>query len=497
MNRFQLLRRRAPALAAALACLVIAPTAGAEDGVPIAGDPLDLAALTDAVLAGMPVLDPGLAALPAAALPVPVATVAAPPVPLPLEPISLEAQVPATSEPAHEPATSGPPDLAIDLTPEAVAAVETGVAAGPVPTSPPPQQHPVEPAASALGAGGAVADAPLASAEEAPVPEPQLAPAPPQYQPAQPQYQPPANAPALTTPPAPAAAPDAGAQNWDWTWSCGGSKPNVQPPVIQADVLPRNWNWNWDWNCGGGTTDTEKRPAEVGAQYHGVITQYHPVNVNISIRIASPGDNGAVTQTNVILASALQPLAAVGSAVDAAFGIAQLPPASAPEADVDTAPTENLEQQPDLEPAPIAAAVVPPSKRASREEAVAPKRKLSFTAEAADAPVLASPVAGPNVTPWATTPVVPRRLQPAATDGHRGRTQLRRPTRRPQPPLRTPVYTAGSFGTAPLGGSDGGFQLALLLVPFALALVDSVRRTVRDTAPPVGSAHQSRRERPG
>ena len=38
------------------------------------------------------------------------------------------------------------------------------------------------------------------------------------------------------------------------------------------------------------------------SQYQPVTSQYQPINVNISIRIASPGNDGPVTQTNLALA---------------------------------------------------------------------------------------------------------------------------------------------------------------------------------------------------
>jgi len=534
MHRLDLSCRRAGGLAAAFACLLLAPAARADGGVTVTGDPVDLAALlAAAAMAGLPAaglptaalpaaaspaLDPGVAPLPALPAPIP-----SPPDPSTIEPSTIEVippQAPAA------PAISLLPDPEADSSAEPTTGLATeageaaaGVATEPHPITPPqPQPQFSQPAAGASSADGAVADASLASAGGAPVPEPQLAPAPPhtqpaqqqpaqhqppQYQPAPPQYQPPGTAEAQTAPAAPAGAQS----NWDWSWSCGGSQPiavpAALPPSLSSNSLPRNWNWNWDWNCGMGKTDTDKNPGEVEPQYHGVSTQYHPINVNISIRIASPGENGPVTQTNIILAAALPPLAAAATTFDAALDLAQAPLLSTLDPNLGLTQAESSEPRPTPVPAATAAAASPGERapagltQSARSVAERPTTTPS-TAVAAPAPLTASRVAAPpDVTPWATTPVVPRRLRPAATDGHRGRPQLRRPTRRPLPPPRAPVFTAGSFGAAPLGGSDGGFRLALLLVPFALALVDSVRRTVRDTAPPVTSAHGSRRERPG
>ena len=71
--------------------------------------------------------------------------------------------------------------------------------------------------------------------------------------------------------------------------------------------FPRNylqqiWNWNWNWNCGGNTNANANSGSQSSSQYQPVTSQYQPINVNISIRIASPGNDGAVTQTNLALA---------------------------------------------------------------------------------------------------------------------------------------------------------------------------------------------------
>ena len=99
---------------------------------------------------------------------------------------------------------------------------------------------------------------------------------------------------------------------------------------------------------------------------------------------------------------------------------------------------------------------------------------------------------------WTARPVVSKRLQPAKPAAHRNRPKHRRPTRHPHTPMRAPVIPVGSGGASSSGGSDGGGSgLALLLVPFLFALVDSARRSVRDITPPMGRAHLERQERPG
>jgi hypothetical protein len=74
----------------------------------------------------------------------------------------------------------------------------------------------------------------------------------------------------------------------------------------------------------------------------------------------------------------------------------------------------------------------------------------------------------------------------------------RSPSRRPAPPVQAPVLASG-FAGGTSGGADGGGWplLALLLVPFSLALVDGARRMGRDAALPAAEDVSSRRERPG
>ena len=106
-------------------------------------------------------------------------------------------------------------------------------------------------------------------------------------------------APAPAAPESPAATAAAPTEQWDWTWewSCG--------EVISPDiVLPGTsslpiWNWNWNWNCGEGQSAAAKSETELSSQYHPRTTQYQPINVNISIRVSSPGNDGAVSQTNI------------------------------------------------------------------------------------------------------------------------------------------------------------------------------------------------------
>jgi hypothetical protein len=93
--------------------------------------------------------------------------------------------------------------------------------------------------------------------------------------------------------PAPAAettaAPD---DSWNstWTWSCG----DVMPPdiVLPEEYVQQIGNWNWTWNCGGNTSTNGNSETQLPPQYQSLTSQYQPINVNVSIRIASPGNDG-------------------------------------------------------------------------------------------------------------------------------------------------------------------------------------------------------------
>lgn len=409
---------------AALVSLTVAPAAGADDGVPIVVNPVVMAAsLVDVSLAGLPALPLG-GTLPAA-----------------------------------------PPPTTV---PEAVAAAAEPIQAQePQPTPPPPQPQ--------------VPDPEITPEELAPPPEPQPAPVEqPQYQPDPPQYQPPEEVapPEAATPPAPTPAePTEEDWTWNWKWSCGGSDAPAQLPAVEGDGLPDTWNWNWTWNCDPNQTSDANSEQKLGTQYQPVIAQYHPVNVNVSIRVGSPGNDGPVTQTNVVVVVEAQPVVATAETPASAQTAPPAPPAEPAAA---AAPASS---------APAAAAELPAEHTSGAGRKAEPKTTLASAHQF---------VAPAEASSWNARPVTPRRLQPTNQEAHRNRPQLRRPTRRPLPPTRAPMIPVSSAGAAPLGGSDGGgFQLALLLVPFALALVDSARRLVRDTAPPVGRGHKKRRKRPG
>jgi hypothetical protein len=435
---------------AAVVCLAVAPTALANSSTSAASDPVGMAmAAADAALAAAPPLDAAVVA----------------------------AELAAALPPAVQPTPTEPAPAAPETVP--AAAAEPIPAMEPHPSPPPPPAQPDVP--SPLEAATELA--PI-SAELTPTPAPVAAAEPAgdsQYQSEPGQYQPAQVSPVPQSTPvtaAPAAEPAGDDWNWDWTWSCGGSKQPTQPPAIPGDGLPKNWNWNWAWNCGSQDAATQNKGQESGAQYQPANTRYQPLNVNVSIRIGSPGDNGPVTQTNVVFAVGAGPASATVQAVVPTPAVVAASSAS-PEAGAPAAPT--------------AAAA------AEKADAKSPNRKNKFASANGErrAAFPAQPVTA-EAPSWTARPVVSTRLQRAHPEVHRSRPQLRRPTRRPLSPRRAPAIPVGSGGASPLGGSDGGgFHVALLLVPFALALVDSARRSVRDIRPPMGRAHRLRQERPG
>jgi hypothetical protein len=103
----------------------------------------------------------------------------------------------------------------------------------------------------------------------------------------------------------PSASPDAPG-TWQWSWDCV-SPPDVQAPVLRdADGELVTWNWTWIWNCPGNTEGVSSETSQYqSATGNDTTGQYRPENVNIAIRISSPGSNGPVNQSNVAITVAV------------------------------------------------------------------------------------------------------------------------------------------------------------------------------------------------
>jgi hypothetical protein len=225
------------------------------------------------------------------------------PLPAPTEPTAVETDTapnPApqeASEPVADADTTVPtPDTATD-TPPAEAAPPVAAPATP-PTPPPATQSPpanTTPGAANInvsvriaspGDNGAVSQVNVAS----------LAPAP-------------STPPAATPRAEPSTTPASGTQTgngstenhvdttdpntWYWSWDCLGAEPiaAISPANSENGAFPTSWTWIW--NCdGNGSQYQDQTPAG-----------YQQNNTNISIRIGSPGDDGSVSQINRIVAT--------------------------------------------------------------------------------------------------------------------------------------------------------------------------------------------------
>ena len=136
----------------------------------------------------------------------------------------------------------------------------------------------------------------------------------PQYQPEPPQYQEPIPAPHAPrprpAPQAPASEPGSAAEGWDWSWewNCGDAIPEMP---FRQDVGDAELDLELGLELRGCDALPTNTVGEKPPQYQPGVTQYRPININISIRINSPGNDGPVHQTNVavvVTAPALPPI---------------------------------------------------------------------------------------------------------------------------------------------------------------------------------------------
>ena len=404
----------------------------------------------------------------------------------------------AAAEPVSAGAVAAPPPEPVSILP-----VSPPAAVQPQPDAPPaveqtsPANVNVSVRVDSPGNDGAVEQANVATAAEGGPDEPQ-------YQQPPAQYQEPEPPPAVPDGAADADAPPAEdpAWEWTWTWDCGASAPAV--PALPAGA-PQIWIWNWTWNCSKSEPQTEQLARNSGTRYQSDVTQYRPANINISIRINSPGDNGPVRQANIAVAVAAPtlpalrvevPAPAAGPAVSAAVAVPALvlaPTQGEAAAELGVAVAvetpeiaENAENATGVDDccAPPLPGGVPAADGEQTPDAPMPRRAL-IAPERFDAAVVAT-----------------ARLVEAATAAARraraahepARTVRPLPSRRPGRSSRGPAVVQRSAGVAPLNAPDGRFgQLLLLLVVFgfAIAFADAsrsvaaeVRATGEDPDPP-------------
>jgi hypothetical protein len=488
--------RRAVWLAALGLAAAPAPAALAADGLdplPPIPDAGELAA-TIAEEAGMPepALLPEIAPLPA----------------LPAAPAQAAAE-----EPAQTGADAAPPPAPVATAPQAVPAVsEPQPAAEPAPDAPPPPAVQAEAAnvnvsvrIDSPGDDGAVAQVNVATSVELP-----------QYQPEQPRYQPvvaPNPPPEAEEPRSEAtqveepepAAPE-GAQ-WTWEWGCGGDP--FGDVSLPAGVTPQVWIWNWDWNCGADETPATNNQSEITTGYQPAPTQYRPVNVNVSIRVNSAGDNGPVAQANV----------AVGVRVPPPLVIAPAPPSATPAEAVASAFATTVElllaPVQAAPPAPEVSAPAAAPAAASGDEGddccrLGEPRGVAYPAERPVSVVLARPEArrDPDITLEGADAVVMtarlelrarRVLTPAATPQRPQARPARsvQPRRLPGDEGAAAATQQSGLGLAPVGAPDRSLPLAaLVLLAFAFASGNSSWAAVRSRPTP-GADPDEPPDRPG
>ena len=303
-----------------------------------------------------------------------------------------------------------------------------------------------------------------------------------------------------TTPVSPSASPaispaagDAGV--WNWQWDCISAPNFSEWYSAESDrgIAPSTWIWNW--NCGENATQYQSGSSD----------QHRPVNVNVGIRIASPGNDGPVTQTNIAVAIGIEvphvptPAAAPGG------GVADAAPGAA-----DSGPGVDL-AAPDESASPVSSGELVVAAMPVLEDAVEPTRgTLGFLAgvplqgfAAAGAGSGSSHAtlggaAGHGLVSLRPVSLRPWSLQGAATGssgshGHgKGDAKVARwrpPA--PQPGGITRVSSGTSVAPASVGGSSSGGLPLVLALPFLAAVLDMARRLALDrVATPSG--HRSR-----
>ena len=438
-----------------LAATTSAP-ALAESGmpdVPVASVP-DLADVATAILedTSLPELDPASAAgvlpitLPAvpaqttAAEPVLVGAVAAPPP----EPA---AEPPVQAAPAVSPAPDAPPALAVTQAEPANVNVSVRV--------------------NSPGDDGSVEQANTAAA----APAPRYQPEPPQYQESIPAPDAPPPAPVAQLPASEQAVENSG-WDWTWNWNCGDAAPVVPIP---AELGVENWTWNWNWNCGADESPSLDNDREKPPQYQPVAAQYRPININVSIRINSPGNNGPVAQTN--LAVALTPPTLPQLLVDqpaAVPGQSSGAPSPSPEPIHTLAALVSVFEE--LVPAE-------PAEVADESRCCALPEPVDTGAATPDPQSVLLPEAPPAVerdlTPRgrfrAAVAVTITLAEASQAAARRARAapkpaQLRPAPRQASAPLREQAMALSAAGLAPMNAADSRFgQLVLLAVAFAFA----------------------------
>ena len=324
-----------------------------------------------------------------------------------------------------------------------------------------------------------------------------------QYRPEELQYQP-----SIPVEPSPetAAAPDTPSTaedwGWEWTWTWDCVDPVPMLPAVPSGGM-ENWIWNWDWDCAAPDLTGENSGSESPAQYQAGASQYRPININISIRINSPGNDGPVTQTNVAVASATTitfptirieaPAAPVGAGITPAATVSVA--GADPVATIADAFFGDLAED-TFEPAEIL-----PLRRAQGTDYVAAERRSAPMAPTPD--VRARDITAPARFEAAVE--VTLRLAKASTAAAQKARAAAKPKRtvRPAPPRRpadaggAPTLTLSS-GFAPVSATDGRLgYLMLALVGIGFFAFANATRSVAAEVRAAGEDPDPPPDRPG
>lgn len=238
------------------------------------------------------------------------------------------------------------------------------------------------------------------------------------------------------------------------------------------------------------------------AQIPSRAVQIGPVNLNISIRIQSPGNDGSVVQTNLVrVRTAIS--VAVAAAVPLPLGVdSAAQPALVAEPE-QASSDSGSEQPPDPtvvfeEPSVVALPVGVPPFGSAR---LLPVRIALTIAPISLGGIVISPSLGLRRSPLEAATPSPAAAGDGPTslrgeqsrEGHRVH---RPPAPAPEPPVTPPIEA--SFAPAPpaVGGGGGGIPLALT-IPFALGLLDVGFRRLRAWRATPSAVGGRRPERPG
>jgi hypothetical protein len=479
-----------------------------------------------ALTAAQPVVTP----TPVPALPAPAPAVTSTLPPVPPQPESVPPADPATAAPIEQVTTEpveAPPATPIETPAEAPAPLPdppaTPVAAS-VPETVAESLEPVQQAVQQVqpvnvnisvrvdspGDNDAVTQINAALSEGLPVATPPGA----RYQEPDPQYQDPlaagegSVAPAAPADPLPAAdAPMTPVDSWDWTWTwtCG----DVMTPtiVLPAEYRQQIWNWNWNWNCGANTNANGNSGSQSSSQYQPVTSQYQPINVNISIRIASPGNDGPVAQTNLALAMPVvvqtasnRPVLLPVQWLPAPLASVQTPVASV---EISVAPGEIAAwffETPSA-PAQDSASGEGPISETAGNGATVIRSLLQPAPDRGRGDATAGTTGSASVAVSAAQIAALAPPAPAVAAGLRAKAQEQRPTTHARPILPQGAGVAAvsyaSVGPLGAGGSDRTLLLIFLIsVPFLLAFADAARRVVEEWKAEAADSGR-RREKPG